>query len=83
MQRKFIAILLTITFLSGCMSNSVKESNEPEFFGEIIEDSKTIEDFILLTSENDTYNFKNRTEGKVVVIAFLFTNCYDLSLIHI
>ena len=78
MQRKFIAILLTITFLSGCMSNAVKESNEPEFFGEVIKGNKTIEDFMLLTSENDTYNFKNRTEGKVVVIAFLFTNCYDI-----
>ncbi|MEC7179265.1 MAG: SCO family protein, partial [Candidatus Thermoplasmatota archaeon] len=78
MRRKFIAMLLTITFLSGCMSNAVKESNEQEFFGEVIKGNKTIEDFMLLTSENDTYNFKNRTEGKVVVIAFLFTNCYDI-----
>ena len=60
------------------MSNAVKESNEQEFFGEVIKGNKTIEDFMLLTSENDTYNFKNRTEGKVVVIAFLFTNCYDI-----
>ena len=35
-------------------------------------------DFTLITHENQTYIFKESTEGKVVIIASLFTNCYDI-----
>ena len=44
----------------------------------MITSGKSISEFTLLTSENTTYDFKQNTEGKVTVIAFLFTNCYDI-----
>ena len=62
--------------LPGCIDSG----NEADsiFHGELITSGKSISEFTLLTSENTTYDFKQNTEGKVTVIAFLFTNCYDI-----
>ena len=62
--------------LPGCI-NSENET-ESIFHGDIITDARPISDFTLLTSDNMSYDFKQQTEGKVTVIAFLFTNCYDI-----
>ena len=62
--------------LPGCI-NSDNET-ESIFHGDIITDARPISDFTLLTSDNTSYDFKQNTEGKVTVIAFLFTNCYDI-----
>ena len=62
--------------LPGCI-NSENET-ESIFHGDIITDARLISDFTLLTSDNMSYDFKQQTEGKVTVIAFLFTNCYDI-----
>lgn len=62
--------------LPGCI-NSENET-ESIFHGDIISDAKPISDFTLLTSDNTTYDFKQETDGKITVIAFLFTNCYDI-----
>ena len=62
--------------LPGCI-NSENET-ESIFHGDIILDAKPISDFTLLTSDNTTYDFKQETDGKITVIAFLFTNCYDI-----
>ena len=56
-------------------TDSVLESN---FHGELIENGKKANDFTLITSDNETYNFQQETDGKVTIIAFLFTNCYDI-----
>ena len=62
--------------LPGCI-NSENET-ESIFHGDIITDARPISDFTLLTSDNMSYDFKQQTEGKITVIAFLFTNCYDI-----
>ncbi len=63
--------------LPGCINSD--DNTESIFHGDLISSSgKEITDFNLLTSENTSYNFKQNTEGKVTVIAFLFTNCYDI-----
>ena len=62
--------------LPGCIDSG--NEADPIFHGELITSGKSISEFTLLTSENTTYDFKQNTEGKVTVIAFLFTNCYDI-----
>lgn len=51
---------------------------EGSFHGDLIENGKKANDFTLITNDNETYNFKQETAGKVTIIAFLFTNCYDI-----
>ena len=62
--------------LPGCINSDNEKENI--YHGDIISDAKPISDFTLLTSDNMSYDFKENTEGKVTVIAFLFTNCYDI-----
>jgi len=62
--------------LPGCINS--ENDTEFIFHGDIITDARPISDFTLLTSDNMSYDFKQQTEGKVTVIAFLFTNCYDI-----
>ena len=62
--------------LPGCIDSG--NEADSTFHGELITSGKSISEFTLLTSENTTYDFKQNTEGKVTVIAFLFTNCYDI-----
>lgn len=77
MKKVAIALFLAITILSpGCMnSESIFEGS---FHGDLIENGKKANDFTLITNDNETYNFKQETAGKVTIIAFLFTNCYDI-----
>ena len=71
----FFVVLMMYT--PGCFSSSV-EDPESIFHGDLIVPAKQVIDFNLLSSDNETYNFKNNTNGKITVIAFLFTNCYDI-----
>tara|TARA_B100001996_G_scaffold374811_1_gene353929 strand:- start:760 stop:1419 length:660 start_codon:yes stop_codon:yes gene_type:complete len=77
MEKGFIAfILVGMMLFPGCMStDSVIENS---FHGDLIENGKKADDFTLTTNDNQTYNFKEETQGKVTIIAFLFTNCYDI-----
>jgi len=77
MEKRLIAfILVGVMLFPGCMStDSVIENS---FHGDLIENGKKADDFTLTTNDNQTYNFKEETQGKVTIIAFLFTNCYDI-----
>lgn len=68
-------MLTTIVILPGCMTSEGEE--EDNFHGDSL-DSKKVNDFNLITSDNQSYDFGQETENKVVIIAFLFTNCYDI-----
>ena len=71
-----MAALLSLTLLSaGCTG---VESNTLFFHGEDIDPIVTVEDFTLVDSTGQEWNYHNQTDGKVVVIAFLFTNCIDI-----
>ena len=77
MKKMIIALAMCIMFiLPGCINSD--NDTESIFHGDIISDARPISDFTLLTSDNTSYDFKENTEGKVTVIAFLFTNCYDI-----
>ena len=77
MKKIIITLAMCMMFiLPGCINSD--NDTESIFHGDIISDSRPISDFTLLTSDNTSYDFKENTEGKVTVIAFLFTNCYDI-----
>ena len=68
-------MMALIIILPGCMTSDSEQENQ--FHGDFI-DSRDVNDFDLITSDNQSYNFQQETENKVVIIAFLFTNCYDI-----
>ena len=77
MKKIIISLAMCMMFiLPGCINSD--NDTESIFHGDIISDARPISDFTLLTSDNTSYDFKENTEGKVTVIAFLFTNCYDI-----
>ena len=77
MKRTILTLFLSIMFiLPGCVNND--GDSKSIYHGEIISSGNSISEFTLLTSDNTSYNFQENTEGKVTVIAFLFTNCYDI-----
>ena len=77
MKKTIITLAMCMMFiLPGCINSN--NDTESIFHGDIISDARPISDFTLLTSDNTSYDFKENTEGKVTVIAFLFTNCYDI-----
>ena len=77
MKKIIITLAICMMFiLPGCINSD--NDTESIFHGDIISDARPISDFTLLTSDNTSYDFKENTEGKVTVIAFLFTNCYDI-----
>ena len=76
MNRSMISLMMAlIIILPGCMTSDSEQENP--FHGDFI-DSRDVDDFDLITSDNQSYNFQQETENKVVIIAFLFTNCYDI-----
>ena len=68
-------LLAVVMLLAGCTGI---ENESPRFHGEDISPVMAVEDFTLHDAQAQDWNFENETEGKVVVIAFLFTNCIDI-----
>lgn len=78
MQKIVIALFLTFSLLlSGCLAPE-SFSDDPDYHGEDIEPVVKVDNFTLYNATGDEWNFAEMTEGKVVVIAFLFTNCIDI-----
>ena len=78
MKRITIAVFLTLSLiLSGCFAPESFTTESP-YHGEDIEPVVKVDNFTLFNATGDEWNFVENTEGKVVVIAFLFTNCIDI-----
>lgn len=71
--RPLSAILLaTSLLLAGCMAQ-----DESQFYGEEIDPAIAVEDFVLIDENGEPYQLTD-LEGKVIVVAFLFTRCPDI-----
>ena len=78
MKKTVIALFLTSSLLlSGCFAPE-SFSDDPDYHGEDIEPVVKVDNFTLYNATGEAWNFAEMTEGKVVVIAFLFTNCIDI-----
>ena len=72
-SRVISVILVTLGLLTaGCMGQE-----ESPFYGEEIKPAVAVEDFVLLDEDGEPYAL-SELEGKVIVIAFLFTRCPDI-----
>jgi len=78
MKKTVITLFLTSSLLlSGCFAPE-SFSDDPDYHGEDIEPVVKVDNFTLYNATGEAWNFAEMTEGKVVVIAFLFTNCIDI-----
>jgi cytochrome oxidase Cu insertion factor (SCO1/SenC/PrrC family) len=78
MRNILTACLITASLLlSGCFAPESFVEESP-YHGEAIDPVVAVDDFTLNNATGDVWNFAEQTEGKVVVIAFLFTNCIDI-----
>lgn len=68
----FTVLITTSLLLAGCLGEE-----ESPFYGEEIKPAVDVEDFILLDENGEPYALSD-LEGKVIVIAFLFTRCPDI-----
>ena len=59
---------------TGCTS-SIPQS---KFNGESIDPAILVTDFTLFGADGSEWNWKQNSEGKVMVVVFLFTNCLDV-----
>ncbi len=72
-SRVVSAILVTLGLLTaGCMGQE-----ESPFYGDEIKPKIPVDDFILIDEDGEPYAL-SELEGKVIVIAFLFTRCPDI-----
>ncbi len=75
MNKPIISILLGLTLLlPGCMGD------ETELIGTEFIDPPDAPDFTLLDQNGDLFTFSD-LEGKVIVVAFIYTSCPDICLI--
>ncbi|MBS65797.1 MAG: hypothetical protein CMA93_05715 [Euryarchaeota archaeon] len=75
MDKRVIALLLSVTiFLPGCMGD------EAELIGTEFIDPPDAPDFSLFDQNGDLFTFSDH-EGKVIVVAFIYTSCPDICLI--
>ena len=73
-MKKLLPLLFSLLMIiPGCINNQVID----DYYGEDINPGQPYSDFILVDQNNNSYSSEN-LEGKVVVIAFLFTNCPDI-----
>ena len=78
MRKVVTALFFTASMmLSGCFAPEPFAPESP-YYGEDIDPTMAVNDFTLSNATGALWNFEEQTEGKVVVIAFLFTNCLDI-----
>ena len=76
MRQKIFAILLVSILLSGCLG---QDDNDIEFNGIEYRDPPDAPDFTLIDQNGQDFTLSD-LEGKVVVVAFVYTSCPDICL---
>jgi protein SCO1/2 len=72
--RRALVVLVTASIiLAGCLGDGESDV----FYGEDIDPSVPADDFVLVDENGDYYSLY-QLQGKVIVIAFLFTRCPDI-----
>ena len=76
MHQKIFAILLVSILLSGCLG---QDDNDIEFNGIEYREPPEAPDFTLIDQNGEEFTLSD-LEGKVVVVAFIYTSCPDICL---
>ncbi len=73
-MRRIISVFIVLLIaIPGCL----EEGESDIFYGDDINPKQPYSDFILVDQNNESFSSED-LHGKVVVIAFLFTNCPDI-----
>ena len=72
---RMMSVLMAAMLFSGCLGS---ESIPSKFNGEAIDPAIPVTDFSLLDSQGGEWNWAENSQGKVMVVVFLFTNCIDV-----
>ena len=73
MRRVLVVLVTASIILAGCLGDGESDV----FYGEDIDPSVPADDFVLVDENGDYYSLY-QLQGKVIVIAFLFTRCPDI-----
>ena len=73
MMRALAILMVASVVLAGCLG----DADSDVFYGEDINPPMPVDDFVLM-DENGEYYSLSQLQGKVIVIAFLFTRCPDI-----
>ncbi|MDP6703841.1 MAG: SCO family protein [Candidatus Thalassarchaeaceae archaeon] len=73
MRRALVVLVTASIILAGCLGDGESDV----FYGEDIDPSVPADDFVLVDENGDYYSLY-QLQGKVIVIAFLFTRCPDI-----
>ena len=73
MRRALAILMVASVVLAGCLG----DADSDVFYGEDINPPMPVDDFVLM-DENGEYYSLSQLQGKVIVIAFLFTRCPDI-----
>ena len=74
MQRALAVLVTASIILAGCLGDAESDV----FYGEDINPPVPAADFVLVDENGDYYSLY-QLQGKVIVVAFLFTRCPDIS----
>ncbi|MED5159225.1 MAG: SCO family protein [Candidatus Thermoplasmatota archaeon] len=73
MRRALVILVTASVILAGCLSDTESDV----FYGDDIDPPVPADDFVLIDENGDYYSLY-QLQGKVIVIAFLFTRCPDI-----
>ena len=73
MKRALAVLVVASVILAGCLGDAESDV----FYGEDINPSVPADDFVLVDENGDYYSLY-QLQGKVIVVAFLFTRCPDI-----
>ena len=74
-MHRMMSVFLAAMLFSGCLGS---ESISSKFHGQAIDPAISVTDFTLLDSQGGEWNWAEHSQGKVMVVVFLFTNCIDV-----
>jgi len=72
MNRVVTLLVASCLLIAGCLGE-----DKDIFYGDDINPPVSVEDFILIDENGEEFSFSD-LEGKVIVVAFLFTRCPDI-----
>jgi cytochrome oxidase Cu insertion factor (SCO1/SenC/PrrC family) len=71
----FAVLFSTLLLLAGCLGPNEVAEWTPH--GEVLDNVK-VADFTLTASENESWTYSQEAANTTLVVAFLFTNCFDI-----